>query len=214
MMMSHFMGTLSSIAPIQHVDDVAVDNSDSVDSRWQWSTDNNGNGLQSSSGIYPKDPVLKQIAMFLEASEISAAEVNKKVGGNYVNPALILSVTMRETGGRIINKLVEDTSLNIYSDLIYENPACGKGSSCGYIKNGYSHFNGGIVSGGVDNIDPATQSVNTSKAHYDSAGGDHAMGYFQFENTSIDGMLINVFLLEITHLRNIHLRTDIKWIVH
>ena len=194
MMMSHFMGTLSSIATISNMwDDVAVDNSDSVDSRWQWSTDNNGNGLQSSSGIYPKDPVLKQIAMFLEASEISAAEVNKKVGGNYVNPALILSVTMRETGGRIINKLVEDTSLNIYSDLIYENPACGKGSSCGYIKNGYSHFEGGYVSGGIDNIDPATQPVNTSKAHYDSAGGDHAVGYFQFENTSIDGMLINVF---------------------
>lgn len=194
MMLSYYMGGLSAITTMSNMwDDVAVDNSDSVEMGWQWGTNQNGNGIHSSGGIYPKDPVLKQIAMFLEASEISAAEVNKKVGGNYVNPALILSVTMRETGGRIINKLVEDTSLNIYSDLIYENPACGKGSSCGYIKNGYSHFEGGYVSGGIDNIDPATQPVNTSKAHYDSAGGDHAVGYFQFENTSIDGMLINVF---------------------
>lgn len=194
MMLSYYMGGLSAITTMSNMwDDVAVDNSDSVEMGWQWGTNQNGNGIHSSGGIYPKDPVLKQLAMFIEAAEISAAEVNKKVGGNYVNPALILSVTMRETGGRIINKLVEDTSLNIYSDLIYENPACGKGSSCGYIKNGYSHFEGGYVSGGIDNIDPATQPVNTSKAHYDSAGGDHAVGYFQFENTSIDGMLTNVF---------------------
>lgn len=199
MMLSYYMGGLSAITTMSNMwDDVAVDNSDSVEMGWQWGTNQNGNGIHSSGGIYPKDPVLKQLAMFIEAAEISAAEVNSQFGGNQVNPALILSINFRETGGAIINKLVEDTSLNIYSELIYENPACGKGSRCQYIKKGYSHFENGTVSGGVDSIDPVNNPANRDLTQYQNSappGGkpDHAIGYFQFENNSIDGLLVDVF---------------------
>ena len=72
--------------------------------------------------------------------------------GEIEHPALILSINFRETV-TIINKLVEDTSLNIYSELIYENPACGKGSRCQYKERIQSFRKRNCICG-VDYIDP------------------------------------------------------------
>lgn len=191
---SNFMGMVFTISTLSNMwDRVDIDNSNEIESGWHWSIGDEGNDIQTSSGLYPKNRELRQLAMFIEASEKSAQEANRILGVELVNPSIMLTVTLRETGGVLINKLVEDTSLNIYKDLIYEIPTCGKGSGCRYIRNGISHFIGGTVINGVDSGDPAINPVNNSPEDYRRAGGDHAMGYFQFENISIDGMLVRPF---------------------
>lgn len=194
----YFIMTYSSIFGfnILNANDEGM-NAEEEENNWTWSEQgpDSDSSLEdfTTGGVYPKDPQLKQLAIFLEITQKSCDLVNAEAGKKQVVPSSVISILIRETGGRIINKIVDDTSLNMYGNLIYENPACGKGSSCSWIKNGTSHFEDGTVSGGKDNGDPRTQRPNRSGDLYKAYGGDHALSYAQLEITSIDGELVKVF---------------------
>ena len=149
----------------------------------------------STGGVYPKDPELKQTAQFLELLNSCCELVNSEFGETRVSASSILSVFIRETGGRILNDIVKDTSINIYTDLVYQNPICGKGANCLWIQNGYSHFIGGTVSGNTDTGDPANMQINTSSDLYErfKTSDGHAIGYGQFEVIYVESYLDQVY---------------------
>lgn len=166
------------------------------DGKWEWADQTGGLNDYTSGGVYPKDPQLRQTAMFLEVIQESCNIVNGEQGQINVVPSSVLSTLLRETGGRSYNAALADLSFNIYGELLATNPICGKSaSSCPYIQHNISHFVGGTASGGVDNGDPHTMPPNTDSTlykKYKPADG-HALGYGQMEITSIPSELIRVF---------------------
>lgn len=146
-----------------------------------------------TGGIYPKDPKLKQLAIILEIINNSCGLVNADAGYIKIVPSSIITTMLRESGGALINDCLDDTSINIFGQLVYQNPICRKGGNCKWINGGTSHFVGGSVSGGKDTGDPHTQVPNTDKSLYDKYSGDHALGYGQFEVPYIDEKMPGVY---------------------
>lgn len=142
-----------------------------------------------SGGIYPKDDVLKSRAILLEVLQSSADDAEAKTG-IYVDPAWILGTMYRESGNNMY-RLIDGANLDIWTELIVMNPACAKGTACKWVNDGVSHYVGGKVVNGVDQGDPHTQQLNTSRTIYDkydfnkSTGtvidGGHAVGFVQYE---------------------------------
>ena len=147
---------------------------------WAWEktglkpTDPGGSG-----GLYPKDPKIRYRAELLEILNKSVDDA-KSSSGVRIEPAWILGTIYRETGDRLYTNMNNTNIASIYKDLLPASPACTK-TSCVYLRNGISHYHNGIVVGGVDKGDPSKQVINTSQATYNSMGGDHAIGYIQFE---------------------------------
>ena len=199
-MANNYMNIIKSITTIGQLYDEVYNPLEDEEYGWEWEgqpgvgEDGEFDGIYTPGGIYPKDPKLKQLAMYIEAAETSASEANKALGVDYVNGAAIFGINMRESGGNLVNRLVGDASLNIFRDLIWEHPAC-RMASCGYIKKGYPHFEGGTVTSRIDNSNPATNKINGNQSHYSSGKGPggHAIGYFQLESTSADGYLRAVY---------------------
>ena len=168
---------------------------------WQWETLDPSNpgyvdpsmGEFVTGGVYPKDTKLKQLAILLEIINNSCNMVNQSNGNNMVTPSSVITTLIRETGGLIFNKAIYDTSINIYGQLMYENPICNKGSSCAWIRGGTSHFLNSSVSGTKDLGDPHTDIPNTSLNLYNAYGGDHALGYGQMEAPYLDSKLVLVY---------------------
>lgn len=199
-MSNNYMNIIKSITTIGQLYEEVYNPLEDEEYGWEWEgqpgvgEDGEFDGIYTPGGIYPKDPKLKQLAMYIEAAETSASEANKALGVDYVTGAAIFGVNMRESGGNLINRLVGDKSLNIFRDLIWEHPAC-RGGSCGYLTKGYPHFEGGTVVNGKDNSNPATHKINGDRSQYNSARGKggHAIGYFQLESPSAEGYLITAY---------------------
>ena len=173
------MSSMSGNAIIQLFDTPAAEQAQAV-AGWVWTkTVIPPPGSGSGSGLYPKDPKLKLRAELLEILVKSTTDAQASTG-TQVDPAWILGSIYRETGDELYSNMNNSSIASLKTDLVIEDPACGKGS-CAYINNGISHYYGGTVVNGVDKGDPAKQIINTSQSTYDSMGGDHAIGYIQFE---------------------------------
>ena len=161
---------------------------------WEFTVDSELDDI-TTGGVYPKDPQLKQIAKVLEILDISCENVNSENGEDTILPSSILSVTIRETGGKLLNVLVSDPSLDVYNQLVYDTPICGKGTSCTWVKNGVSHFVGGHVENGVDKGDPATMAINEDTSYYNQfkTSDGHAVGYCQMEVIYVSSYLTRVY---------------------
>ena len=188
------LGSLTGFNLISIEEEDVEDEEDKYD--WTWETDTSTELEDvTSGGVYPKDPQLKQIAKFLEVLQKSCDIVNGENGEKTALPSSVISITIRETGGKLSNTLVADPSIDIYGQLVYDIPVCGKGTSCTWVKNGVSHFVGGSVAGGVDKGDPATMPPNTSSSYYNAyrTNDGHALGYCQMEVIYIDSYLTRVY---------------------
>lgn len=158
---------------------------------WEWEMPKEEGS--TSGGLYPKEPELKQLAKLLEVIEKSCEASNNASGEENTAPSLVLTMIMRETSSQLFNRIMGDTSLDIYSQLIYENPACCKGGNCKWMIGGTSHFIGGSVANGKDTGDPATMAPNEDKNIYNQYGGDHALGYLQMETIYLGSHLNHVY---------------------
>lgn len=159
---------------------------------WSWDKVESGNSnVESSGGLYPKDKKLRLRAELLEILAKSSKDAESEKGTK-VEPAWILGTIYRETGNSLYAQLNVTSISSLYKDLVIANPACGKGI-CVYNENGHSHFYGGSVSGGIDKGDPYKQVIDTSASLYQNMGGDHAIGYLQFEVPYIYGTLTKLY---------------------
>lgn len=161
---------------------------------WEFNIPGTQPGLPGvSGGLYPKDPIIKNRALLMQILERSADDVTSEMGKT-LYPEYLLGVLIRETGGyKILNLMDKNKDDSWLTALSYSNPVCEKGSNCSYVKNGYSHFIGGTVTNGKDTGDPYTMKINSSRDIYDATGGDHALGFVQFEIPYIEGRMTHTF---------------------
>lgn len=161
---------------------------------WEWTGTGNrpAGSLVGNGGIYPKDVKLRLRAELMEILTEGTAG-GAEIHGNHMDPAWIMGSIYRENGNGLYSVLDNSNIPSLFSDLIIQTPACGKGSSCKYTKAGISHYHGGSVVGGVDKGDPYTQIINTDKSIYDRVGGDHAIGILQFEIPYMYGDLVRKY---------------------
>ena len=143
--------------------------------------DTGGTSLKGPGGIYPIDDKMRYRAELLEMMDVAVADA-RAAGRKHVEPYWMLGTIGRESAAGMLLKFDNTNISSLYTDLIVNEPACGKGSSCKYTRLGISHYHGGTVVNGKDTGDPYTQAFNTSKTSYDRAGGDHAVGFIQAES--------------------------------
>lgn len=129
-----------------------------------------------SGGIngYPKDPVLKLKAQYIEIVDGAAKQLSVPVSG-----AWLMGVGSRESGGQIYRYNVNNADM--YKHLTMLTSFCGQNSKCSWLNGGTSHVEGGSVSGGKDKGDPYNHKFNDNQSTYNSFGGNHAIGPYQFE---------------------------------
>lgn len=161
---------------------------------WEFNIPGTQPGLPGvSGGLYPKDPIIKNRALLIQILERSADDVTSEMGKT-LYPEYLLGILIRETGGyKILNLMDKNKDDSWLTALSYSNPVCEKGSNCSYVKNGYSHFIGGTVTNGKDTGDPYTMQINGSRDIYEATGGDHALGFVQFEIPYIEGRMTHTF---------------------
>lgn len=181
-------------------EDMTQDPEDTDGKNWTWDVDdpnnpNNSGSINISGGIYPKDPIMKNRAYMIKVLQRSAADASSKCG-EYLDPAWLLGTLTRETGTGIFQKIDENRDDSWLRNLTYAVPVCGKGSKCSYVKSGHSHFIGGSIVNGVDTGDPHTMRLNDDKELYKSTGGDHAVGFVQYEIPYALGRMVDTFPLE------------------
>lgn len=172
--------TIAAMAIIEEEDLIAQE--EQVGESWEWGAVGNrpAGSLVGNGGIYPKDVKLRLRAELMEILE-EGVGAGQEIHGTLVDPAWIMGSIYRENGNGIYSVIDNSKIPSLFSDLIVQNPSCGKGSRCAYTRAGISHYHGGSVVGGVDKGDPYTQIINTDKSIYDRMGGDHAIGILQFE---------------------------------
>lgn len=180
-----YMAALAGNTILQIFEDDEKKEEDKDKGKWTWDKlvgagppdtgTNNGSG-----GLYPKDPQLRLRAEMIEIIKKSCDDAAEHEPFR-VEPAWVMGTMYRETSNKFYNLINQGNISSLYKDLVVPNPSCTKGGGCAYLRAGISHFHGGSVANGVDQGDPTTQVINTSKTTYGNMGGDHAIGFVQFE---------------------------------
>lgn len=160
------------------------------DNKGSWDfTEDDENGFfeNNTDGNYPKDYTLKiraqMIELVQEAVKVAKTKDVAEWRGYNPEPAWLLGVSNRETNGRLYYYFI-DEKYDLFNSLVMTDDPCGKNSSntCNYLKNGFSHYEGGSVINGKDTGNPYTNRFNTSSEDYAVSGRNHAIGPFQFES--------------------------------
>lgn len=187
--------TITGNAIINMFNGIGSDDEEEDEDGWSWDKGTGsvggGSNLQGSGGLYPKDTKLRLRAELLEVLAKSAEDAQKETG-NKLEPAWVLGTIYRETGNSMYNALNNSKTSSLFKDLIVMNPICGKGS-CIYVGSNHSHYLGGVIVEGVDKGDPHKHVINTDIGLYQQMGGDHAIGYIQFEIPYIYGTMNKIY---------------------